>query len=59
MLLEDIPFIGSYCTSVLIPDDELNCKIRSLNNEQRKLFNIVQGWAKCYVKSKSFSPNSV
>ena len=55
MLLEETPFIGNYSTPILIPDDELNCKIRSLNYEQRKLFDIVQGWAKHYVKSKSFS----
>ena len=43
MLLEDTPFIGSYTTPTLIPDDELNCKTRSFNYEQRKLFDIVQG----------------
>ena len=43
MLLEDIPFIGSYTTPTLISDDELNCKTRSFSYEQRKLFDIVQG----------------
>ena len=42
VLKEDTPFIGSYSTPILIPDDKLNCKIRSLSNEQRKLFDIVQ-----------------
>ena len=55
VLLEETPFIGNYSTPILIPDDELNCKIRSLNYEQHKLFDIVQGWAKRYAKSKSFS----
>ena len=55
VLLEETPFIGNYSTPILIPDDELNCKIRSLNYEQRKLFDIVQGWVKRYAKSKSFS----
>ena len=59
MLLEDTPFIGSYTTPILIPDDKLNCKKRSLSYEQHKLSDIVQGWAKRYVKSKSFSPLTV
>ena len=46
------PFIESYTTPALIPDDDVNCKKRSLNYEQRKIFDIVQGWAKRYVKSK-------
>ena len=28
VLLGDTPFIGSYSTPILIPDDEVNCKIR-------------------------------
>ena len=52
MLLEDTPFIRNYSTPAVIRDDELNCKIRSLNYEQSKLFDIDQGWAKRYVKSK-------
>ena len=55
VLLEDTPFIGHYSTPTLISDDELSCKIRSLNYEQCKLFDIIQDWAKHYVKSKSFS----
>ena len=59
VLLRDAPFIGSYNAPILIPDDELNCKIRSLIYEQRKLFDSAQGSAKCYVKCKSFSPLAV
>ena len=59
MLLEDTPIIASYTTPTLIPDDELNCKIRFFSYEQNKLFDTVQGWEKCYVKSKSFSPLTV
>ena len=55
VLPEDPPFIGSYTTPTLISDVELDCKMRSLNYEQCKPFNIVHGWAKHYVKSKSFS----
>ena len=36
-----------------MPDDELNSKIRLLNEKQRKLFNTVQSWAKRTVKNKS------
>ena len=59
VLLDDTLFIGSYSTPILIPDDELNCKMMSLNYEQRKLFDIVQGWEKRCVKSKSFSQLTV
>ena len=41
VLLENTPFIGSYSTPTLIPDNELNCKTRSLNYKQLKLFDIV------------------
>ena len=43
MLLEDTTFIGNYTTPTLTPDDELNCKIRSLSSEQCKLFDNAQG----------------
>ena len=58
-LLEDTPFTGSCATPTLIPDNELSCKIRSLNYERRKLFDIVQGWAKRYAENKSFSSLAV
>ena len=59
MSSEDKPLLGSYTTAILIPDDKLNCKKRSLSYEQHKLSDIVQGWGKLYVKSKSFSPLTV
>ena len=59
MLLEDTTFIGSYTAATFFPDGELNCKIRLLNYEQHKSFDIVQSWAKRYVKSKSCSPLTV
>ena len=31
---------------ILIPDDELNSKIRSLNTKQREMFDLVHDWAK-------------
>ena len=37
----------------VIPDDELNTKIRSLNLEQRQHFEIIYNWAKSYVKNLS------
>ena len=44
-LLEDISQIQS-TKPVLIPDEELNSKMRSLNDTQRNFFDLVHGWAK-------------
>lgn len=30
---------------ILLSDDELNCKIRSLNYDQRKIFDVIYNWA--------------
>ena len=38
---------------VLIQDEELNLKIRSLSNKQRKFFDLVHGWTKRSVKKLS------
>ena len=40
-------------TPVVISDDELNAKIRSLNQKQRECFDIVYNWAKNFVKHLS------
>ena len=49
VLLEDISQIQD-TRPVLIQDEELNSKIRSLNDKQRKCFDLIHGWAKKYVK---------
>ena len=38
---------------VLIQDEESNSKIRSLNDKQRNIFDLVHGWAKKSVKKLS------
>ena len=40
-------------TPSVIPDNELNEKIRSLNSKQRQYFEIIFNWAKSYVKNLS------
>ena len=37
----------------LLNDDELNAKIRSLNSQQRKIFDVVNKWARDSVKNLS------
>ena len=34
----------------ILPDDEIAEGINSLNLKQREVFNVVQTWAKDYVK---------
>jgi len=58
VILDDTPPLPAYTAPVVMPDDELNSKIRSLNKNQRKLFNKVQSWAKRSIKNKSVSSPS-
>ena len=37
----------------VLPDNEINQKIRSLNSKQREIVEIVLTWAKKYVKARS------
>ena len=39
--------------STLIPDSEINYKIRSLNTNQREIFEVINKWARDYVKHSS------
>ena len=34
----------------ILPDDKITKGINSLNSKQRKIFNVVQTWAKDYAK---------
>ena len=52
VIFDDVS-IPAYTAPVIMPDIELNSMIRSLNVKQRKLFDIVQSWAKTYVKNMS------
>ena len=42
----------SYTAPVLIPDSEINSKVRSLDQKQRELFGMAQSWAKKSIKTK-------
>ena len=51
VLLDDSSLnIPSYTAPVLIPDNEISSKIRSLNRKQRELFDMLQTWAKKSIK---------
>ena len=54
VLLEDTLFIGSYSTPTLIPDDELNYKIRSLNYEQHRLLTLFKAGRNVMLKANYF-----
>ena len=59
VLLEDMSQIQS-TRPVLIQDEELNSKIRTLNDKQRKFFEIIHGWAKKSVKNlSSLAPTAI
>ena len=53
VLLEDMSQIKS-TRPVFIQDEELNSRIRSLNDEQRKSFDLVHCWAKISEKKNIF-----
>ena len=36
-----------------MPDSEINSKICSLNTKQRELFEVINKWARDYVKHSS------
>lgn len=58
-IFEESSSLPTYTVLVLMPDSELDAKIRSLNKKQRQLFNILQSCAKQHVKNKSVSYPSV
>ena len=59
VLLEDISQIQS-TRPVLIQDEELNSKIRSLNDKQRKSFDLAHGWAKKSLNNlSSLAPTAI
>ena len=52
IILEDTNSVAMNAR-VLLSDDEINAKVRSLNSKQRQCFDIVHNWAKTYVKNLS------
>ena len=49
MVLQD-EYQGQSVGPIVIPDEELNFKIKMLNQKQRDLFDIVHNWSKRSVK---------
>ena len=45
-IFEESSSLPTYTVPVLMRDSELNAKIRSHNENQQQLFNILQSWAK-------------
>ena len=45
-IFEESSALPTYTVPVLMPDSELNAKIRPHNENQQQLFNILQSWAK-------------
>ncbi|XP_066925712.1 uncharacterized protein [Clytia hemisphaerica] len=39
--------------SILLPDNEVNARIRSLNHQQREVFDVVHKWGRDFVKNLS------
>ena len=44
---------------VVTSDNELNAKIRSLNQKQREYFDIAYNWAKKFVKNLSSESKAI
>ena len=54
VLLDDSSLdIPSYTAPILIPENQINSKIRSLNQKQCELFGMVESWAKKSIKTRS------
>ena len=49
-LLNSSSFSGRPC---VLPDEEINEKIRSLNMKQREIFDVVLTWATKFVKIRN------
>ena len=39
--------------SILLPDDEINARVRSLNQQQREVFDVIHKWGRDFVKNLS------
>ena len=57
-LAEDAVILNDTCipsstTPIVMTDDDLNSKIRSLNQRQREYFEVIYNWAKSFVKNLS------
>ncbi|XP_066928370.1 uncharacterized protein [Clytia hemisphaerica] len=39
--------------SILLPDNEINTRIRSLNPQQREIFDVIHKWGRNFVKNLS------
>ncbi|XP_066926174.1 uncharacterized protein [Clytia hemisphaerica] len=39
--------------SILLPDNEINARIRSLNHQQREVFDVIHKWGRDFIKNLS------
>ncbi|XP_066915086.1 uncharacterized protein [Clytia hemisphaerica] len=39
--------------SILLPDNEINARIRSLNHQQREVFDVIHKWGRDFIKNMS------
>ena len=53
VILDEITIPSINTAPIIMPDDELNRKIRSRNCKQRECFEIIYNWAKSYIKNMS------
>ena len=52
-LILNVSHVIPATSPTVISDDELNVKIRSLNQKQREYFEVIYNWAKRFVKNLS------
>ena len=45
--------VSSLLNDTILKDNEINCKIRSLNFKQRQIFHFIHNWAMSYTKVNS------
>ncbi|XP_066910247.1 uncharacterized protein [Clytia hemisphaerica] len=51
---DTVPFRAAIpMESILLPDNEINTRIRSLNPQQREIFDVIHKWGRNFVKNLS------
>ncbi|XP_066912801.1 uncharacterized protein [Clytia hemisphaerica] len=51
---DTVPFRAAIpMESILLPDNEINTRIRSLNPQQREVFDVIHKWGRNFVKNLS------
>ena len=60
---EDIPPLTELtglaeCSATLMPHTKINSKIRSLNTKQREIYEVINKWARDFIKKRSCVVNT-